>query len=79
MKVNNMSKGKPRHDPNKPQNRLGKFCSYYEGYNNFYWCELGWDVTKCKGNPHNCVKVKYQILASRSDIQKNNGVGITKH
>ena len=80
MNVNNMSKGKPRHDPDKPQNKLGKFCSYYEGYNDTYWCEHGWDVTKCKGNPHNCVKVKYQILASRSDVQKNNGVEITnKH
>ena len=54
-----MSKGKPRHDPDKPQNKLGKFCSYYEGYNDTYWCEHGWDVTKCKGNPHNCCKVKY--------------------
>lgn len=43
-------------------------------------CERGWDIGKCKGNPHNCTKVKYQILASRSDKQKNDGVGITgKH
>lgn len=52
-------------------------CSYYEGYNGNYWCEHGWDVTKCKGNPHNCKKVEYQILASRSDKQKSDGVGIT--
>ena len=38
---------------------------------------FGYDTTKCKGNPHNCCKVKYQILASRSDKQKNDGVGIT--
>lgn len=75
-----MGRNKARHNPEKSQNRLGKYCSYYEGYNDTYWCEHGWDVTKCKGNPHNCVKVKYQILASRSDVQKNNGVGITnKH
>ena len=33
-------------------------------------------LAKCKGNPHNCKKVKYQILASRSDKQKKDGVGI---
>lgn len=73
-----MGKNKPRHNPNKPQNLAGKNCSYYEGYNDQYWCERGCDITKCKGNPHNCSKVKYQILASRSDRQKNDGVGITK-
>lgn len=31
----------------------------------------------CQGNTHNCKKVKYQILASRSDGQKNNGVRMT--
>ena len=69
-----MGRNKARHNPDKPQNRLGNFCSYYENNNT---CELGWDTTKCKGNPHNCCKVKYQILASRSDVQKNDGIGIT--
>ena len=78
MRLSNTSKGKSRHNPNKPQNRLGNICCYYEGFNDTYWCEHGWDTTKCKGKPHNCCKVKYQILASRSDVQKNNGVGITK-
>lgn len=73
-----MSKNKPRHRPDKPQNLIGGSCSYYEEYNGNYWCEHGWDVTKCKGNPHNCKKVEYQILASRSDKQKNDGVGITR-
>lgn len=68
---------KKRHNPDKPQNRMGDFCTYYEGHDNYHCCERGWDATKCKGNPHNCIKVKYQILASRSDVQKNNGVGIT--
>lgn len=36
------------------------------------------DINKCGGNPHNCYKVKYQILASRSDTQKNNNIGITR-
>lgn len=73
-----MGKGKPRHNPNKPQNKTGKWCSYYEGYDDIHWCELGYDITKCNGILHNCCKVKYQILASRSDTQKNNDVGITK-
>ena len=72
-----MGKNKPRHDPNKWQNKLGDKCCYYEGYNEHFWCEHGYDITKCGGNPHNCCKVKYQILVSRSDIQKNNGIGIT--
>ena len=56
-----MGKNKPRHDPNKWQNKLGNKCCYYEGYNEHFWCEHGYDITKCGGNPHNCCKVKYQI------------------
>lgn len=72
-----MSKGKPRHNPDKPQNKIGDTCYYYEGFKGEYWCEHGYDITKCQGNPHNCKKVQYQILASRSDKQKNDGVDIT--
>lgn len=72
-----MGKGKHRHDPDKPQNLIGSNCSYYEGNEKTNWCERGWDVTKCKGSPHNCCKVKYQILASKSDEQKEDGIGIT--
>ena len=72
-----MGKNKPRHEPDKPQNKMGEQCSYYEGFNGQYWCERGWNIGKCKGNPHSCIKVKYQILASRSDKQKNDSVGIT--
>ena len=46
-----MSKAKPRHNPDKPQNKIGRWCSYYEGFNDHYWCELGYDITKCGGNP----------------------------
>lgn len=74
-----MGKNKPRHHPDKLQNRMGKYCSYYEEHDNFACCEHGWDITKCKGNPHNCKKVEYQTLASRSDKQKNDGVGITRN
>ena len=66
---------KPRHNPNKRQNRYGNFCPYYEETrtgSGFYTCEVGvGDVEICKGNRHNCVKVKYKKLACRSDKQKN--------
>ena len=72
-----MGKGKPRHNPDKPQNKMGGFCTRYETYSfcNTPYCEGGNcdDAKKCKGNPHNCVKTFYARLASRSDIQKRNG------
>ena len=63
-----MGKNKPRHNPDKPQNKTGGECYYYEGYNGNYWCERGYDTTKCKGNLHNCHKVKYQILYCNNHI-----------
>ena len=60
MENKKLGKNKPRHNPDKPQNKMGRHCSYYEGFNGQYWCERGWDVSKCKGNPHNCTKVKYK-------------------
>ena len=39
------------------------------------YCEAmqGTNATKiCKGNPHNCVKVKYHKEATKSDIRKIN-------
>lgn len=59
-----MGKGKPRQNPDKPQNRIGGFCSYFDE------C-LGVETSICKGNPHNCVKTKYHKMASMSDKQKN--------
>ena len=69
-----MGKGKPRHDPNKSQNLRGGKCSYYEYNNESPCCENSFvaDVSICKGNSHNCVKIKYKKLACRSDRQKNN-------
>ena len=60
-----MSKGKPRHNPDKKQNKYGGFCSYYEVYpNGTACCEVLYgDAKICKGNPHNCVKCKYKKLA----------------
>lgn len=62
-----MSKGSPRHNPNKPQNdhlMYGEHCSYDDGGR---WCEWGGqDTNVCKGNPHNCVKLLY-----RNEARKN--------
>ena len=66
-----MSKGKPRHNPNKPANKYGRHCPYYEEYiDGSTACEalLPGNVLKCGGNRHNCVKVSYHTLA----ILKNN-------
>ena len=30
-----MGKNKPRHNPDKPQNKAGGECYYYEGYTTF--------------------------------------------
>ena len=70
-----MGKGKPRHNPDKSQNKKGEFCQYYEEYSSGYVaCEGGYgDINIFKGNPHNCVKTYYHWLASRSNVQINNG------
>lgn len=69
-----MSKNKPRHNPDKRQNRMGDLCQYYEEYvSGHAACEgnIG-DVKVCQGNPHNCVKTLYRRTASRSNVQINN-------
>jgi hypothetical protein len=73
-----LSKGKPRHNPNKPQNKYGDWCSYCDEVNGKLYCEQGKDANICKGNPHNCIKVLYKIAASRSDTQKIDNVRINK-
>ena len=66
-----MSKGKPRWYPEKPQNNRQIPCPRYEEHEGNCYCEQGTsaDAMVCKGNPHNCVKTKYHIAASRSDKQ----------
>jgi hypothetical protein len=61
-----MGKGKARCNPDKPQNKMGNFCQYYEEYEDGYTaCEgLIGSVKVCKGNPHNCVKALYHKLAN---------------
>ena len=68
-----MSKGKPRHNPNKPANSMNPHCPYYEIIDNKGYCSgihTGNVPTnpKCEGNVHNCVKVQYQQLAIRKTI-----------
>lgn len=64
-----MGKNKPRHNPDKPQNRYGNWCPYAEEHNDgSIICEG--DTKICKGNRHNCIKTKYHKLASRSNKQK---------
>ena len=65
-----MSKGKPRHNPDKKQNNYGKFCSCCEEINGKLYCEVGAPQhvveTVCKGNPHNCCKVTYRKWAGKN-------------
>ena len=70
-----MGKNKPRKNPYKPQNNYPIPCPRYEDYGNgIYYCEGGiGNAHNCKGNPHNCIKTYYKRLASRSNIQINNG------
>lgn len=67
-----IGKGKPRHNPNKPANLKGGFCGAYDGIT----CHGGscYDIKKCNGNPHNCLKTLYARAASRSDKQINDDV-----
>ena len=69
-----MGKGKPRHNPDKPANKYGRWCPYFETYyNGKVGCEAYLDIhdkiedMECKGNRHNCVKVDYH----RHAILKN--------
>ncbi len=62
-----MTKGKPRHNPQKPANTYGAHCPSYEVYcDGRIGCEqydIPGDRLKCGGNRHNCVKVRNQNYA----------------
>lgn len=71
-----MGKGKPRHDPKKPQNRYGSKCWNYEEVGGNSFCEMlcitnGNPTKICKGNRHNCCKVKYHDMAQKNGKQYN--------
>ena len=77
-----MGKLKPRLYPEKRQNQYGGICCPDIDKRDFHtvWryhtCPYGENARCiCKNNPHNCVKVKYHQLASRSDHMKNIGSG----
>lgn len=73
-----MGKGKPRWYPDKKQNKYGKECLWYEinSKGNSY-CEAllmdrGNPTKICKGNRHNCCKVKFAEMQRMNDKQKIN-------
>lgn len=71
-----MSKGKPRHNPDKRQNKMGTWCHFAEDIPtidnpNYIYCEAGYNASFCQGNPHKCKKAWYRSLARRSDRRKN--------
>lgn len=71
-----MGKGKPRHNPDKRQNQMGTWCGFAEDIpmkdgSVYIRCELGYDASFCKANPHKCKKAWYRSQARRSDRRKN--------
>ena len=66
-----MSKGNPRHFPNKPANKKGNWCQHCEDINGELYCMYHGDTSKCKGNPHNCIKVAYKQFASLKERYKD--------
>lgn len=70
-----MAKGKPRHNPDKPANQRGGFCSHYEELSSGPRCmyDGSWGAAICKGNPHNCMKVSLRKLAGLKEVQRDNG------
>ena len=63
-----MGKGKPRHNPDKPQNNF-KHCAYDDGTRGKE-CRRPWSY-KCDGNMYKCRKLYFQYLASLSEKEKN--------
>ena len=76
-----MGKDKPRHNPDKPQNNYGGDyeCPNYDTYSdgrefchdhfNIWWKHTNGELI-CKGNLHNCDKMKRKFLASLSDKER---------
>ena len=73
-----MGKGKPRHNPDKPQNNLGVQCGFaefipsfnFDGQYTVIYCRRGYSTKNCHGNPHKCKKAWYRWQACRSDKRK---------
>lgn len=64
-----MKDRKPRHNPDKPQNKF-KYCAYDDGTRckecHFPWSHL------CTGDMYKCKKLYHQHLATLSDEKKRN-------
>lgn len=70
-----MGRGKQRHNPNKPQNKLRsspyELCGSYHEESNQRSAYCSYDGEKaasiCKGNRHNCLKTHLHRIASMKD------------
>lgn len=62
-----MGKGKPRHNPDKPQNKF-KHCVYDDGTKGKE-CNRPYSY-KCDGNMYNCYKLYLQYLATLSEKER---------
>ena len=62
-----MWKGKPRHNPQKPQNNFNH-CAYDDGTKGKE-CNRPWSY-RCDGNMYKCRKLYFQYLASLSDEKR---------
>ena len=74
-----MGKGKPRHNPEKPQNTWGKHCQHADDSKAGEHCDLvlDWGVTDdngkllCKGNRHYCLSQQLKFKASIKEKDEN--------
>ena len=74
-----MGKGKPRHNPEKPQNNYGGDgqCIWCDEVNGRLECEFlcSFDVINiCRGNRHNCCKVTYHQWAGKDPKKEHPSV-----
>jgi len=60
-----MGKGKPRQNPEKPQNNMSESCPYDDGSRGKE-CGYPWGM-KCDGDRYKCRKLYFQHLATLSD------------
>jgi hypothetical protein len=65
-----VKKRKPRHNPNKPQNKYGYWCQACDVIWGRLVCEMGGNTDVCEGNPHNCIKAE---LHRKASIRESSG------
>lgn len=64
-----MKANKPRHNPNKPENKLGEHCPYDDG-TRWKECNRPW-ADHCDGNRYKCYKLFLQHRASLSTEKRD--------